>query len=268
MDLSTLTSIGQREDFGKIITNLISQTEGFTNDGDRYNVFAKAIEEQLEQLAQSDSEYAMIYAQQLEKIREEAYNSLPTSSSTTFTQLSTDLDKISEKLRSMNTIVSEFKENKGVMSLESFSNLASILDSIDFSALGQLKDGEKYIDQTIAALENLNLAYDANTGMIKMNGQSLKSLQDVQQAQTKAALISKANELKANAAAIKSEIAMVDAQIAATKAVIEQLATVGDGEIKASKLEQEVNSKLVADAKTRVNEVKATYETDLQNQGK
>lgn len=268
MDLSDLTDITQREQFAAIIENMMKQTEGFTNAGDRYNVFSKLIEAQINELDNSTNEYAELYKQKLLKIQEEAFNSMPTSSSISFSQLTTELDEMSKKLRSMNDVVAEFKQNKGAISLDSFANLASIIDGIDFSNLAQLKDGPKYIDQTIDAIENLNLAYDANNGMITMNADALTSLQAIQEAQTKAALISKINELKANAATIKSQIALVDAQIETTKATIKRLQMTGEGELAFEDLKLSVDKTLQKSELDKVNEVAKGYKVDVDNQGK
>ena len=78
----------------------------------------------------------------------------------------------------MNDIIREFNDNSG-MTLDTFMELADIIDSMDLNAIGQMDPSavQDYID----AIHNLNLAYDENNGYITMNGDSLQTLQDIQE---------------------------------------------------------------------------------------
>ena len=185
----------------------------------------------------------------------------------TFTQLANELDSVSANLRTINGLVDEFKE-KGGMTLDSFKELAGILDGIkleDLYAVSDLDNGVNYVNQYIDALDNLKLAYDANTGMITMNGESLKTLQQIQQVQAQAEITNMKNQLIAKKYQTKAEIAYIDAQIEGVKAALAMLETKSASELTAADLTDAANKATQKSFTDTTNALNNSYETDVQN---
>lgn len=254
----------ESSDYAGIIGSVLSQmkyTEGMA-EGDKYAIFKQLIEQEIDNL--DDSKYANRLKEKLQKVIDEAYGNLSVTGNTTFTQLSQELDKMSKSLRSMNSITAEFKKN-GAITLDTFSDLASILDNLDFSKIGAMPGGDQLIDKTVNALDNLNLAYDANTGLIKMNGKALQSLQDIQEVQTKSAILGKINELKANKATIETKIAMIDAEIEGADATLKALEGASDGQIAYTDVTTQANNAVQQSFSETFSKIQGAYSTDVQN---
>lgn len=231
------------------------------SDADRYNYLAKYYE------ANKGTMKAEV-KEQWEEILNEAFAELEISTPRTLTEIGKELDSISSDLIKMNDIMADFNESGG-MTLDTFMDLADIIDGIDLDSLGDLDPSaiQDYID----AIHNLNLAYDENNGYITMNGDSLKSLQDIQELQTKSKLAGMIADLKASRATTETQIAYINAQIAATDAAIEAASisagqTVDADTIK-SKADSEYN-RVFNDLMTGPNGIATTYENDVSNQGK
>lgn len=231
------------------------------SDADRYNYLAKYYEANKEAMKDGAKE-------QWEEMLNEAFAELEISTPRTLTEIGKELDSISSDLIKMNDIMADFNESGG-MTLDTFMDLADIIDGIDLDSLGDLDPSaiQDYID----AIHNLNLAYDENNGYITMNGDSLKSLQDIQELQTKSKLAGMIADLKASRATTETQIAYIDAQIAATDAAIEAASisagqTVDADTIK-SKADSEYN-RVFNDLMTGPNGIATTYENDVSNQGK
>ena len=141
-------------------------------------------------------------------------------------ELGKTLDSASEDLRKMNSIMEEFNEAGG-LSLDTFTDLCDVLDSMDLSAI--FDTGK--MDQYIAALDQLKLGFDESTGTITANGAALQSLQDIQQAATQAKLQQTAQSLEADKAALQAQIYGIEAEIAANNLLIEYLGKQGDARI-------------------------------------
>ena len=246
------------ENYSKSLKKALKGLEGLETNGDKYNYLAKYYE-------QHSSEMSEEIKEQWQKILDEAFNNLSLTSTKSFSQIGDELDNISKRLRSMNSIVQEFKDNKGAISLDTFMDLADILDNMDISALGQMKDGPKYIDNMINALHNLNLAYDANNGMITMNGKSLDSLRAIQEAQTKAKIASMIADLKASKASTETEIAYIDAQIEGAKAVLTMLENKGNGQVKYADVVERANQAVEASMDDSLSNILTNYQNDVNN---
>lgn len=234
---------------------------GTASDADRYNYLAKYYE------ANKDSMKAGV-KKQWQEVLNEAFSELEISTPKTLKEIGSELESIGADLIKMNDIIGDFNEN-GAMTLDTFMDLADIIDSIDLDSLGKMDPTA--VQDYINAIHDLNLAYDENNGYITMNGDSLKSLQDIQELQTKSKLAGMIADLKASRATTETQIAYIDAQIAATDAAIEAASisagqTVDVDTIKA-KADSEYNQ-VFNELMTGPNGIATTYENDVNNQGK
>ena len=255
-DFSGMTAEGA-EEYSKTLKSALKGLEGLDTEGDKYNYLADYYRDH-------QSEMSDEVREQWQTILNEAFDSLAITSSQTFTQIGTELDSISKRLRSMNSIVKEFND-EGAISLDTFMDLADILDNMDIGALGQMEGGTQYIDDMITALHNLDLAYDANNGMITMNGDALNSLRTIQEAQTKAKIASMIADLKASKASTETEIAYIDAQIEGAKAVLTTLEGRGNGQVKYAEVTEKANQAVEASMNESLSNILTNYQNDVTN---
>ena len=97
----------------------------------------------------------------LEEAIDEAYNALELPSGYTFSQIAEEVDSITDNLRTMNELVEKFNENGG-LTLDEFTDLAKILDSINVENLYSISDlegGINYVSMYTKALEDLYSKY-------------------------------------------------------------------------------------------------------------
>ena len=257
--------LDERIDYAEQIQKMMSGMQGMTDNVEMYTYMAKFYEENIANVP--EDEISSMIKEQMKRIVEKAYSMLAKSSGMSFTQLGEYLDQTGEKLRNITAIVKDFNKN-GSISLDTYKDLAGALDGIDFSKLGQLPDGSAQIKKATDAILNLNLAYDANTGMITMNGKALKALQEIQEAQTKAELLNKINELKATKATWETELAYYDAQIKATSTMLEVLEGTTDGKIKLSELESKAQRVVESEMATSISNITSNYQADANNNSK
>jgi len=201
---------------------------------------------------------------QWQEIIEEAFNELEVSTPKTLTEITKELDSIGSGLVKMNDIISEFQEAGG-LALDTFEELAGIIDKINLEDLGKLDP--KAIDTYADAIDNLNLAYDANSGYITMNGDALTSLQQIQEIQTKSKIASMIADLKASRATTDTQIAYIDAQIAATDAAIKAAEMDGKSSIESNKVKDAANTVFSANFDKYMTDITEGYENDAVNQG-
>jgi TP901 family phage tail tape measure protein len=227
------------------------------SDADRYNYLAQYYEANKDQM--KDSVKA-----QWEEVLEEAFNELEISTPRTLKEIGNELKSISSDLINMNDIISEFNDNGG-MTLDTFMELADIIDGIDLDAIGQMDPSavQDYID----AIHNLNLAYDENNGYITMNGDSLQTLQDIQELQTKSKLAGMIADLKASRATTETQIAYIDAQIAATQAAIEAATMNTSTSVTAAQIKGAADEEYAQVFDEAMTGIVGGYENDVTNQG-
>ena len=255
-DFSNMTAEGA-EEYSKTLKTALKGLEGLDTEGDKYNYLADYYRDH-------QSEMSDEVREQWQTILDEAFNSLALTSTKTFTQIGTELDSISKRLRSMNSIVKEFND-EGAISLDTFMDLADILDNMDIEALGKMDGGTEYIDNMIDALHNLDLAYDANNGMITMNGDALNNLRTIQEAQTKAKIASMIADLKASKASTETEIAYIDAQIEGARAVLTTLEGKGNGQVKYAEVTEKANQAVEASMNESLSNILTNYQNDVNN---
>lgn len=247
----------ESEDYAKRITDILGSLNGIEGDADKYNFLAQYYDEHKDEMSDDVRD-------KLQAILDEASNGLSRSSSMTFTQMGKELDTVSSDLQKMNKLMDEFKES-GSMSLDSFMDLAGILDSIDISSLGGLENGPQYVDNLISALSNLDLAFDANNGQITANAESMQDLETIQEAVTKSKLYSMIATLKASKATTETEMAYVDAQIAAAQSVLELLKAKSDTTIQYDDIQNAANQSMSQSLEASLQSISENYQNDVAN---
>lgn len=261
MDFSGLMA-DQSTKYAETIDNMTKGMADLTTDTSRANYMVEYANKML-----SDPKLDAAVREKWQGVLDDAMSNLQLPTGYTFTQLANELDSVSSNLRTINGLVEEFNENGG-MTLDSFKELAGILDNIkleDLYAVSELDKGINYVDQYIDALDNLKLAYDANNGMITMNGESLQTLQQIQQAQAKAEITNMKNQLIAKKYQTKAEIAYIDAQIEGVKAALTMLETKSASELTAADLTDAANKATQKSFTDTTNALNNSYETDVQN---
>ena len=195
--------------------------------------YDELISQLADQIESADSEELKKALQ--DKINE-AVSQLQITAEMTWTGLGEELDTLSSKLRSMNSIMAEFSENGGI-SLDTFQDLCEILEDVDMESLFQTG----MIDQYLESLEKLNLGFDASTGYITAEGESMQTLQNLQEALAKAQLASTIQNLKNTKASLEAELNMVEVEKQATQAAISYLETKGSGTVALTEIENAAN---------------------------
>ena len=195
--------------------------------------YDELISQLADQVENADSEELKKALQ--EKIND-AVGELQITAEMTWTGLGEELDTLSSKLRSMNSIMAEFSENGGI-SLDTFQDLCEILEDVDMESLFQTG----MIDQYLESLEKLNLGFDASTGYITAEGESMKTLQNLQEALAKAQLAATIQNLKNTKAGLEAELNVVEVEKQATQAAMAYLEQKGSGTVALSEIENAAN---------------------------
>lgn len=258
-DMENMTA-EQAVDYSNVLADVLPQLEGVQGDATKTSTLIGLLEEQM------DEDKPELNAK-LQEVIDEAFNNLELPSGFTFTQIANELDTISGDLRTINNLVEEFNENGG-LTLDSFKDLAKILDSIsvdELYAVSDLDNGVNYVNQYIDALKNLDLAFAQNNGMIDMNGEALESLQQIQEIQTKAKIESMRNELIAKRTQVEAEIGYIDAQIAGVDAAIGAVTAAAGANVKASEITDKANKATQTSFQGTIDTLQSNYSTDVQN---
>ena len=263
--LYDLTGLDDKEAmaFATNLSEAMGQIELGDTDAEKYNYLAKWFEENKGSMTEDVRKH-------WQEVVDEAFDNLQITSRMSFTQLGNELKSISSDLQTMNKLVDEFNKNGGGMSLDNFMELSKVFDDIsnNLGSLGAMKDGGKYIDEYIDAIDKLNLAYDANTGYITMNGDSLQTLQKIQEIQTKSKIASMVADLKASRATTETELAYIDAQIAATDAAIAALEAEAGTKVTQTELMGKADAEYMRVFDARVADIQSGYKNDVEGQGK
>lgn len=237
--------------------NGLNLMDANATDADKYNYLARYYEANKGNMVEG-------VKKQWEDVLDEAFQDLQVSTPRTLKSIGTELDSIGKDLVKMNDIIADFSENGG-LALDTFIELADIIDSINLNELGKLDPSA--VDAYGKAIDNLNLAYDANTGYITMNAESVKTLQDIQELQTKSKIAGMINELKASKATTETQIAYIDAQIAATDAAINVAQMDSTNTVTADKIKSAANEAFTTDFDKSMGAITGAYENDAVNQG-
>lgn len=175
--------------------------------------------------------------EQAKEIQDKAFNSLDYSASISWGELADGLDKASEKLRKLTSLSESLAENGG-WTLDEFTELAGILDSIDITKLDPAS-----LEKYTAALDNLNLGFDASQGLITAEGDAIQSLQAIQEAATKAEIATTIDKLKVKSAELTAKISFYDAEISANQAAIDYLTDSANTEVTLAGAKSQANTK-------------------------
>ncbi len=251
----------QAEKMSKMINNIIPQLEQETTAEGKTNLFVKLLNEQLDNV---DDEQLK---EKLQELINDSFNNLELPQGYTFTQIADSLDTISERLITINDLVAEFND-KGALTLDEFKDLANILDNFnpeDLFAISDLDNGVNYVNDYIDALKRLDLAYDANNGMITMNGEALNDLRAIQEAQSQAQITALRNELVAKKTQVEAEIGYIDAQIAGTDAAIEAIKAHAESGAMGSDILTQADDRVQDSFSKTIQGLQENYSTDVQN---
>lgn len=170
----------------------------------------------------NDTELKKVAQEKLDNV----FSSIQVRAEMSWGDLGDTLDDLSSDLREMNELMADFNE-AGAFSLDTFLDLCNILDDLDLGAIFDAGQMNTYL----AALENLNLGFDASNGMITANGEALKSLQDIQMVMTQAKLAETAQALEADKASLQAQIYMIEAEIDANQDLIDYLSKQGQASV-------------------------------------
>ena len=247
--------------FGELQAGL----ETLDNNQSRANFIVEYANNAIAELGDSDADKEL--KEQWEKIRDEAFSDLTLPRAWSFTDLGKEIDNISSDLRTLNSITEEFDENAGI-SLDTFMDLAAVLDNINMDALASydLTHNTNTVQQFANAIDNLKLRFDAANGMITANGEALQSLQAIQQMQVQAELTNIQNSLRAKKAEAETQEAYIQAQIDGTAAAIEAIKSKGGADIAASEISEAANKATTSSFDTAVQALTEGYGADIYNQ--
>lgn len=261
-DMENLTA-DQAVEYSAILAQIGKQVDGFSGtDAQRTSFTIGALTDALDDPALSEE-----VKEKIQAAINEAFNDLELPSNMSFTQLAQELESCSKNLITMNELMDEMND-KGGLTLDSFMELAQILDSIDISALyavSDLQNGINYVDQYIGALRDLNLVYDDNKGLMDANGKAMQSLQTIQQVLTKSKLVTMKNELIARKTQIEAEMGYIDAQIVGTDTAIQTLEKQAGAEMQTADLIDEAQGATVESYTKKIEDLNKQYSTDIQN---
>lgn len=152
-----------------------------------------------------------------EKAMQRVMDSLQVSSDKTWGQIADFLSESSESLRTMNDLVASLAENGG-WTLDEFSKLASIIDSINLDNLSPSQ-----IDSFTNAIDSLNIGIDASSGLINAQGDAVKTLRDLQKQAFLAEIEEMKNGLEAKIAGMEVEKSLVQVEIDTNTALMKHL---------------------------------------------
>ena len=160
---------------------------------------------------------------------------LSVASAKTWVQLADTLGDITSSLSTMNKLVESLKENGG-WTLEEFRELGEIMDEIN--ANWDLLDSQTQ-DDYIAALQQMNFAYDEHNNLISADLNATQSLAQIKEAYAKAQIKNTINQLAAVRSELKVKLAAYNAEISATQHLIDTYDKETQGAISADDLKKE-----------------------------
>lgn len=248
-----------KEQYNGIVADIIKNTEGWTNETDIGLAITEMINKQLESGEIKDE----TVINQLIKLREEVESELPRVSSFTWSGILDNVENYASDLQKVNKALIELNDT-GAITSSTFSDLASVMDSLDLSAVyesfSNRDEGLNYIHALTESMKNLNVQYDANTGMLKVNAESLEFLQDAQERQAKGKIKSMINDLYATKASVESQIAYIDAQIAAVEQMEKAIVNLGDGNITEKELMSQADNAYTTSLGESMQTIDSNYE--------
>jgi TP901 family phage tail tape measure protein len=245
--------------FNALIAEVIQNADDYVNDSDIGLAMLQKINEQLANGDLSDGVKA-----QLEKVKKEIEEEMPRTSTFTWSGIAKSLDKYSSALQTTNKALEELNET-GAISFETFEDLAKTLDSLSIEDIyasfdaNNAEEAMQYVEGLMSAMDNLELKYDANTGAIQMNADALNYLQDAQERAAKGKIKNTIKELAASKATAESQVAYIEAQMAAVKAMMDYMTLQGDKQISVQDMMSAANSAYTSAFGTEMANVSNNY---------
>ena len=167
--------------------------------------------------------------------KEAIISELSVASTKTWTQLADTLDDITSSLSTMNKLVESLRENGG-WTLDEFKDLAGIMD--DINANWNLLDSDAQ-DDYLAALQQMNFAYDEQNHLINADMNATQALQTIKETYAKAQIKNMINSLAAARSEMKIKLAAYNSEITATQHLIDTYKNKTEGAITADNLQTE-----------------------------
>ena len=245
-----------QEAYTKEINDALSDMPSDYSDNEMAIYLTQQLENSIENI--DDEEVK----KQLENTLKQIEGSLDMAQSFTWSGIIESLKNFSSALQTTNDCLGELKEN-GYITGDAFAELANTMDNLSFedifASFDNAEEGLAYLNGLNDALDNLDVAYDANTDSINMNVESLEYLQDAQERAAKGKIKNMINELAASKASAESQVAYIKAQMAAVEAMIAYLDDGTDKKIKSSDLQAQADSAYVSTFNSSMKEVNKGY---------
>ena len=228
--------------FTSVMAKAVEAAKDEVSDSDIGLAMLKVINEQLEKGDLSDGVKA-----QLEKVKKEIEDSMPRTSTFTWSGIKDALDGYSKDLKKANKALEELNEN-GYVASDTFDEFAQSLDNLSmedvFESFGadQVAEATDYINGLVEAMKNLDVEYDLNTGAVKMNAEALEYIQDAQERAAKGKIQAMIKDLAASKAAAEAQVGYIDAQIAAIDAMIGYIDNQGTAKVDTSVMMSEADA--------------------------
>ena len=245
--------------YAEIMAAAIEGAKDYVNDSD---IGLAMLEHINKQLAEGDLKDGV--KEQLEKVKKEIEDEMPRTSTFTWSGIAKSLDNYSSALQTTNKALEELNET-GAISFETFEDLAKTLDSLSIEDIYASFDADnaeeamQYVEGLMTAMDNLELKYDANTGAIQMNADALNYLQDAQERAAKGKIKNTIKELAASKATAESQVAYIEAQMAAVKAMMDYMTLQGDKQISVQDMMSAANSAYTSAFGTEMANVSNNY---------
>lgn len=267
-----ISSFQKTDKNGKTTTNEEAVTQ-FTE------IMSKAVDKGKEYAVDSDIGLAMLEVineqlknpdalkegveEQLKAVKKEIEDEMTHTQTFTWSGILDSVNRYSEDLKVTNTALKELNES-GAITNDTFADLAKTLDTLDlkdvFASFENGDDAIAYVNRLVQAIDDLDTAYDINTGYVKVNQDSLELLQDAQERAAKGKIKAMINELAASRAAAASNVALIDAQISAIDAMIGYVQASGENTIDTNKMMAEANEQYQADFAKQMQGVEGSYQ--------
>ena len=244
--------------FTNIMADAVDKAKEYTAESD---IGLKMLEVINEQLKNPDALKEGV-EEQLKAIKKEIEDEMTLTQTFTWGGILDSVNQYSEDLKTTNTALKELNEN-GAITNETFDDLAHTLDTLSlediFASFDDPDEAIAYVNNLVDAIDNLDTAYDINTGYVDVNKDSLELLQDAQERAAKGKIKAMINELTASRASAATNVALIDAQIAAIDAMIGYVQASGENTIDTNKMMDEANKEYTDNFNKEMSNVESAY---------
>lgn len=245
--------------FTEIMSKAVDKGKEYAVDSDIGLAMLEVINEQLK----NPDALKEGVEEQLKAVKKEIEDEMTHTQTFTWSGILDSVNRYSEDLKTTNAALKELDES-GAITNDTFADLAKTLDTLDlkdvFASFENGDDAIAYVNRLVQAIDDLDTAYDINTGYVKVNQDSLELLQDAQERAAKGKIKAMINELAASRAAAASNVALIDAQISAIDAMIGYVQASGENTIDTDKMMAEANEQYQADFAKQMQGVEGSYQ--------